>query len=143
MKEIIIALVLMALLIGGMMFFTRDDDERNIVEETDGVNVVEEVVEQEEVLGSQDAPSDEFIQCLVDSDMVVYASKTCPACTDFANTFGGYDAVENLFVLCGEQQDVCQEKMQTGYVPEIQFEGEVFQGDRSLQALSELTNCEL
>ncbi len=144
MKEIGITLALLAVLVGGMMFFSRDesDKEQEIVDE-EVASAIDIIDEQETNTTNDELPSAEFIDCLADSGMVVYASRTCPACTDLANSFGGYDAVENLFVECSEQPEVCQEYAKTGYVPEIQFEGEVFEGGRSMEDFAALTGCEL
>ncbi len=140
MKEIGITLALLAVLVGGMIFFSRDEVDEEV--EIDEDEIVSVLGEQED-LPDDELPSAEFIDCLADSGMVVYASRTCPACTDLANSFGGYDAVENLFVECSEQPEVCQEYAKTGYVPEIQFEGEVFEGGRSMEDFAALTGCEL
>jgi hypothetical protein len=127
------------------IYFFMDKDEE-IVEENNDEMTQEE--ESNDVLGNDEpefteVPSDEFIQCLVDSGMVVYASKTCPACSALANSFGGYDAVENLFVFCNDDSEACTENMQTTYVPEIQHNGVVFEGARTMDAFASLTDCEL
>ncbi len=88
-------------------------------------------------------PSDKFIQCLVDSGMVVYTSETCPACISLANQFGGYDTAESLFVICGEQKERCDVEMKTGYVPEVQINGELLEGDRTLENFAQKTDCAL
>ncbi len=89
----------------------------------------------------ENIPTDEFIQCLVDSGMVVYASKTCPACSSLASLFGGYDSVQNLFVLCSEERDRCNTEMESYYVPEIQINGELFEGEETLKNFAAKTGC--
>jgi len=84
-----------------------------------------------------------FIQCLIDQGMVVYASRTCPACAQFAQELGGYDKVGSLFVECSEEQERCENEMKTNFVPEIQINGEVYQGPRDIESLSKITGCEL
>jgi len=140
-----------------VFYFIDREQEVDVENVEDGIVQGEEVVvEQDDVMIEEfdefldeqaqqqtELPSDEFIQCLVDSGMVVYASKTCPACTSLANEFGGYDAAGELFVLCGDDWEKCDENMQTNYVPEIQYNGELFEGGRSMQAFSDLTGCEL
>ncbi len=86
-------------------------------------------------------PDDEFIQCLVDSGMVVYASKTCPACTNLADLFGGYESVEDLFVICSEERERCDLEMKRNAVPEIQINGELLEGARSLENFAQKTGC--
>ncbi len=132
------------------IFFFIDREETEVEEISDEVAQQEVVLDDmDEVLGEQEdqesfnLPSEEFIQCLADSGMVVYASKTCPACTFLADEFGGYEAVENLFVLCGDDWGKCEAEMQTNYVPEVQYNGEVFEGGRSMEAFADLTGCEL
>ncbi len=101
-----------------------------------------EKIEEEEVLGTSDTPSAEFIQCLADSGMIIYGSATCPACRDLVEDFGGYDAVEPLYVECNDFGDRCSEEMQTNYVPEIQINGEVFEGQRTFEDFAQATGCQ-
>jgi hypothetical protein len=123
-KTIVIVLAILLAVVGIYYFMTK-----------------EQVVEDDDVKG--ESTNSEFIQCLVDSGMEVYASKTCPACSDFANSLGGYDAIANLFVFCDDDMDRCNEKMQTNFVPEIQINGEVYEGSRDLDSLADLTGCKL
>lgn len=123
-KTIVIVLAILLAVVGIYYFMTK-----------------EQVVEDDDVKG--ESTNSEFIQCLIDSGMEVYASKTCPACSDFANSLGGYDAIANLFVFCDDDMDRCNEKMQTNYVPEIQINGEVYEGSRDLDSLADLTGCKL
>ncbi len=102
---------------------------------------VVEIEESEEEPEDRITPDDEFIQCLVDSGMVVYASKTCPACTSLARLFGGYERVENLFVICSEERERCNTEMKRTSVPEIQINGELFKGERSLENFAQETGC--
>jgi len=85
---------------------------------------------------------EDFVQCLVDSDLVIYVSDTCPACTDLVNELGGYDTVEGLLVNCNEQPERCENEKQTDFVPEIQYRGEIYEGGRSMNDLADLTGCE-
>ena len=151
-KSIGIFLAAMVILLAILAIFFFLDREENDVEEISDEATQQEQQEQEVVLDEVDEvlgeeafalPSDEFIQCLVDSGMVVYASETCPACSVLADSFGGYEAVEDLFVLCGDDWETCEAEMQTNYVPEIQYNGEVFEGGRSMVDFANLTGCEL
>ncbi len=148
-KSFVSFLVLVLILLIGLAIYFLMDREEEVVVESNGENeIINEIVQEEDendVLGNQQAqsPSSEFIQCLADSGMVVYASKTCPACTSLAAQFGGYDFVENLFVFCSDDREACDKNMQTNYVPEIQYNGNLFEGDRSIEAFAKLTNCEL
>lgn len=146
---IFLAAIVILLAILAIFFFMDREQEVEMEEAGDEVVQQEEqevfLDEMDEVLGQEDLvlPSDEFIQCLVDSGMVVYASKTCPACSALADSFGGYDAVEELFVLCGDDWETCEAEMQTNYVPEVQYNGEVFEAGRSMEDFAVLTGCEL
>lgn len=152
-KSMIIFLVILLLaLVGLVVFLLLDSDQEEVIQEDNDAGLIEqEETEQQEfeevlddVLGADaNPPSEEFIQCLVDSGMVVYASKTCPACTDLANKFGGYDSVEDLFILCGDDSEICSENIETGFVPEIQYNGEVFGEGRNMEDFANLTGCEL
>ncbi len=104
---------------------------------------VEQEVEKNDDLNLSEVPSAEFISCLVDSGIVIYGSKTCPACVDLVTTFGGYDAVEDLFVFCSDAGKRCELEMQTNFVPEIQMNGELAEINRNLADFAEITNCEL
>ena len=84
-----------------------------------------------------------FAQCLVESGLVIYTSKTCPACINLVDTLGGYDVVDNLFVECGRQPTLCQANMQTNYVPEIQLNSTVYDGNRDIDSLAKLTGCQI
>ena len=83
----------------------------------------------------------DFAQCLFDEGLVIYVTDTCPFCVDFAQELGGYDVVEGLFVNCNEEPVRCDEEKQTEFVPEIQYNGELYEGQRSVKDLAELTNC--
>lgn len=87
--------------------------------------------------------SEDFIQCLADAGMVVYGSRTCPACTQFAESFGGYDKIAPFYVECTVDSERCAEEMQTNYVPEIQINGVVYEGGRSHEVLAQVTGCKL
>lgn len=87
--------------------------------------------------------SEGFVQCLVDSNVVIYVSDTCPACTNLVNEFGGYDAVDGFFVNCNEKSEICDVQMQTNTVPEIQYNGEVVENIRNMEDFSKLTGCEI
>lgn len=84
-----------------------------------------------------------FSECLSDAGVVVYGNTTCPACTAFANQFGGYEAVEPIFVECRDNPEQCQANMQTEFIPEIQLRGERIDNPVSVEQLAELTECEV
>jgi len=128
-----------ATIIGDMKEEEVKNTEQDII--IDKETPSKEAEESEEELS--EAAMDEFVSCLVDQKMIVYASKTCPACTMFAQEFGGYDTVEDLFVLCSQEREKCGNEMKTGFVPEIQIDGELYEGQRDLRLLGEEVECEL
>ncbi|MEX0920044.1 MAG: hypothetical protein WDZ69_00495 [Candidatus Pacearchaeota archaeon] len=85
----------------------------------------------------------EFNDCLAENGMVIYGSQTCPACRNLVETMGGYESVESVFVECTQEGERCQNEMKTNYVPEIQINGEIYEGSRSLEAFAERTGCQL
>ena len=85
----------------------------------------------------------EFNNCLADNGVVIYGSAWCPACNALVETLGGYEKVEPIYVECTEEEQRCTEETKTNYVPEIQINGEVYEGPRSLEDFSQLTGCEL
>lgn len=87
--------------------------------------------------------SSEFIQCLADEGVVIYGSKTCPACSDLAESFGGYEAISSIYVECSEERERCAKEAETGYVPEIRIGGELYEGPGTPRNLAEETGCEL
>ncbi|MFW6311456.1 MAG: hypothetical protein ACOC1K_04390 [Nanoarchaeota archaeon] len=89
----------------------------------------------------------EFNDCLAEEGMAIYGSTSCPHCRNLVSMLGGYDAVENVYVECsqeGSQEDMqrCNEEAETGYVPEIQIDGELYEGDRTIEGFASETGCE-
>ena len=85
----------------------------------------------------------EFNKCLADNGVVIYGTVFCPACNALVENLGGYEKVKPIYVECSEEEERCREETKTIYVPEIQINGEVYEGSRSLEALSQLTGCDL
>ena len=83
-----------------------------------------------------------FNQCLSDKGVVIYGSKWCPACSSLVETLGGYEKANPVYVECTIEQERCQKETKTNYVPEIQINGEVYEGSRSLNSLAEITGCQ-
>lgn len=82
-----------------------------------------------------------FIQCLADRGLVIYGSRTCPACAQLVESLGGHEAVNPVYVECAEERERCNQNMQTNYVPEIQINGQVYAGSRAPEALGEAVGC--
>jgi glutaredoxin-related protein len=84
---------------------------------------------------------EEFNQCLADNGIVIYGSEWCPACRQVVEILGGYKKVSSVYIDCVKKQEICSENKKTGYFPEIQIYGEIYTGQRTLNAFSEATGC--
>ncbi len=84
------------------------------------------------LLGQKQEVSGDYIACLKDAGVVIYGTKTCPACTALAESMGGYDVIAPIYVECWDEEERCALEMKTNYVPEIQINGEVYQGNRDM-----------
>jgi hypothetical protein len=84
----------------------------------------------------------EFNDCLADNGMVIYGLVTCPHCTTLVNKLGGYDKVENLYIECTKERQICNDE-EIKSVPSIKINGEIYQGQRTLENFSQLTGCSL
>lgn len=87
----------------------------------------------------------EFNQCLAEEGMTIYGMEWCPDCKDLVESLGGAQAVEPVYVECTkpENEQKCHEERQGADVPEIQIDGELYNGERSPERLAEVTGCKL
>ncbi len=83
----------------------------------------------------------EFNDCLSENGLVFYGSNTCPHCRNLIETLGGYEAAESVYVECTENREICSQEAKTGYVPEIQIDGAIYEGKRTIESFSEATGC--
>ncbi len=84
-----------------------------------------------------------FNECLAEEGMVIYGSAFCPACTSLVETLGGHEAARPVYVECTEEEQRCAEESKTSYVPEVQIDGELYEGPRTLEDFSRETGCPL
>ncbi len=138
-KETIFAIVLVVVMIAGAVYVTQSEEDP--LPNNNG-----EVVEPDN--GENNNDMSELVQCLQEKNVVVYGSYTCPACSQLVDDFGGSDVIKPIYVECtgiaGEEEaNRCENEMQTRYVPEIQIDGELYEGSRSPQALAEEISCEI
>ncbi len=84
-----------------------------------------------------------FIQCLAGNGVVIYGSRTCPACKKLSEEYKGYDNMDLIYVECTEDYERCKEEMLVGYVPAIQINGEIYNKWGSPENLAKETGCEL
>ncbi|MBW6442367.1 hypothetical protein K0A97_01125 [Patescibacteria group bacterium] len=85
----------------------------------------------------------DFNECLSEKGLVFYGTTWCPACSSLVETLGGYESVIPVYIDCIQNQERCNEEKKTNYVPEIQINGEVYEGPRTLESLSVITGCPL
>ena len=85
----------------------------------------------------------EFNQCLADNGVIIYGTGWCPACRQLVESLGGYENISPVYVDCMDEKERCDNEKKTGYIPEIQIEGKLYESSRSLESLSQLTGCPL
>lgn len=142
-KETILAVMFVVVMIAGAVYVTQYMDPV-VPDEEDNPS------EEEPSNGNEEGDSSmkEFVQCLKDANVLIYGSQTCPYCAELVESLGGSNIVKPIYFDCSglgseEDTDRCVEEMQTGYVPEIQIDGEVYQGQRDPQTLAERVGCEI
>ncbi len=138
MNNILAALFGVAL-IGGTFYYVNlekvdEEQEEQKQEEVENEDP-EEVLAEKEALAS-------LVDCLKEKKVVAYGSKTCPYCLDLVESFGGYDIIGPIYVECSGGDERCQTDKQTGYVPEIQINSELYQGERSPKAIARVAGCD-
>ncbi len=85
----------------------------------------------------------QLMDCLKDNGVVIYGSRTCPACSALVDAYGGSEAVSGIYVECTTDRERCASEKFTDFVPEIQVEGEPYEGSRELSALANAVGCDL
>ena len=93
----------------------------------------EELIEDNEEIG-------ELIDCLEESNFVIYGADWCPYCRDVVNLFKGHQKIDSIYVECTENEDLCSEKEITGY-PTILISDQPYTGNRTLEGFALETNC--
>lgn len=83
-----------------------------------------------------------LVECLAENELVIYGSEYCSACSQLVESLGGKQTVEPVYVECADNKEKCKTNKETNYVPEIQINGEVYQGDYSPQSLAKEVGCE-
>ncbi len=142
MNKTILAILVGAFLISGALYLTSPKEGLQVNEE----EVVEEEAENEENEENEKSEGNEeiisLVDCLKEKGVVIYGSRTCPACAQLAEGFGGYDVIEKIYVECAEEGNRCGTEKLTGFVPEIQIKGELYEKGRTPSSLAEATGCE-
>jgi hypothetical protein len=128
-KKILIAVVIVTIILLGGLFLLNSEEATAPSGE-----------ENQEEMSS-------LIDCLAENDLVIYGSRTCPACQQLVASLGGYEMTDPIYVECNQtgctkEQQQCRENAETGYVPEIQINGEVYDGFRDPSSLAEKVGCQ-
>lgn len=84
-----------------------------------------------------------FVNCLKDAGVVIYGSDFCVYCKELIDCFGGKGTVSPIYVDCYEEGDRCADEMHGVGVPEIQIEGDLYQGSREPKHIGEVVGCQL
>lgn len=84
-----------------------------------------------------------FIQCLADAGVTIYGTEVCPVCKNLVESFNGYERIDPIYVNCTKEMDRCEEEIYTGFVPEVQIKGEVYNGLTDSQSLGQAVGCDL
>jgi hypothetical protein len=85
---------------------------------------------------------DDFAKCLADKNLVMYGAYWCSHCQAQKKLFGS--SVQYIkYIECTQETKLCTEKEITGYPTWIATDGTRYEGEQSLQKLSEITSCPL
>jgi len=83
----------------------------------------------------------EFSSCLAEKGLIIYGANWCGWTKKLAiDTLGGFDIAGEAYVECTENEELCASEGIKGY-PTIKFNGEPYQGERTLEALGGATDC--
>jgi len=83
----------------------------------------------------------EFSSCLSEKGLKIYGANWCGWTERLVvDTLGGFDIVGEAYVECTEEEELCKKEGVTGY-PTIKLNGELYSGERTLEALGEATGC--
>ncbi len=150
MSKTILAVLSGLFIIGGSLYLTAPQEDSETMREEELAVERSEKEEKGEILGEEkeeaeevsDYEKEDLIGCLAERGVVIYGSKTCPACAHLAESFGGYEAVEKIYVECTQERERCNKEKVTGFVPEIQIKEKLYEGQRDPASLARETGCE-
>lgn len=166
-KNILIAIAILIIILGAVYFVNikpdNDLDSDLPLDETLAENMAdvelsetdkdlageesEEMTKTDEKMAEEEPAKQDsekpLIQCLADAGVVIYGSRTCPACAQLAESFGGYDKIALIYVECSKERERCSSEMQTNYVPEIQIQGKLYNGPRNPDNIAEAVSCKI
>ncbi len=138
MNKIVVILLIGSLFIGGIFYASIPQSKRNIASL---IGLQEEIISED---NKEETSLEELITCLKEKGVVIYGSSTCPVCRSLVEGWGGSNTISPIYIDCSlgkEESKQCRENIVSGYVPEIQINGEVFKGGRSPEDLAKETGC--
>ncbi len=146
-NKIILLLIIIVFIVVAVFLvsYLKSSDENGdtVNNDLNQVNDLNDINNDQGVNHTDKDAMEEFVQCLAEAGMVVYGTRTCPACLNFVNSFGGHDKVEPFYVECHDEEERCRDEMQTNYVPEIQIKGQLYEGPRDHAGLGQAAGCPL
>ena len=85
---------------------------------------------------------DQFAQCLASKNITMYGAAWCPHCQKEKALFGAsFKYVP--YVECPDNTKLCEDKGISGYPTWIDGAGKKYEGEQSLETLSNITQCQL
>lgn len=89
-----------------------------------------------------DSNYDNFAQCLTDKKLTMYGAYWCSHCQAQKKLFG--ESFKNVsYVECTANPDLCTQKGINGYPTWIDASGQKYEGEQSLEKLSQISSCQL
>ena len=83
----------------------------------------------------------EFNDCLGEAGLKIYGADWCGWTKKLAvETLGGFDTASAIYVECTVEEELCASEGIQGY-PTIKLNGEPYNGERTIEALSQATQC--
>ncbi len=145
-RTVITVIMLIAVGLAGAMAVWAFSSNNSQEAEHEGEEMEQESpAEEEEEEAEETSVSsslEELVSCLEENGVVIYGSVTCPFCYQLAQSFGGYEVVDSIYVECSRDRERCDSEMQTRGVPEIQINGVLYQGSRDPGAIGRAAGCE-
>ncbi len=87
--------------------------------------------------------NESFVECLASKGVIIYGSKTCPACVSLLREYDGLDNLNLIYVDCADERDRCSSEKITNYVPEVQIKGKLFDGRGTPENIAQEVGCKL
>ena len=159
-KQILLVAVIVAVIASTFIYYANSSalpepnqsptNGTEVIEETDRTDTEEEELsmnDETDIYGplpQRPVATDtmaETVACLKEKGVVIYGSRTCPACAQMVTLFKGYEVIDPIYVECQTNGLRCSVEMQTQYVPEVQISGSLFQGPATPAAIAAAVGC--